>query len=88
MDEMLHHLETMGNHCFVGLCNGIIGHRVSQVQDFVHPQYVKRVRTNLFMHIWCRRVAFLAGSGLFKASALGSISSSAVEWTVKFLSGV
>ena len=54
MDEILHQLETMGNHCslaFIGICRGFIipGFFRWCEMNFVHPQYVQqlaRVATN------------------------------------------
>ena len=40
MDKILHHLETMGNHCLLEFTGESSETRVSKVvQDFVHPQY-------------------------------------------------
>ena len=45
LDEILHHFETMGNQCIVGIYKGSIipGFLRWCEMDFVHPQYGPRV---------------------------------------------
>ena len=69
MDKILHHLETMGNHCLLGICRGTIipGFLRWCEMDFAHPQYGRAPNTTLPLS-WlstsagCRELSTRAGS--------------------------